>query len=434
MKKKCALILMVLLLVLAVGFASSALAEEIALYLDSTNLTYLANVKHSVRVTSKTAVSSDLPFTLTHDGRVYSGVILAGEKEAFVDIEIESQEPFSKTSVSINKGDGYRVSTSRGKAEITIIPDPELTAAQGGLSVAIAGTNTRVSFTMENYGVLSGSLMLELRDAEGNVLDKRAFSRSEKTLTYKFLVPEDWTGSNYVALWYEDRKLSADYNVVIKQELSAVYSVDTERRAVAITVDCGSGNAKKTRAWMDLMDEYGVKATFFVTGKFASKNQAVLQEILDRGHEIGNHSYNHVPMGGMTHDEVLAEILPTNQIIYEATNGYVPKYFRAPGGKWSYGLHTQLQTLGLTMMQWTFSSGDSSPTITPERILYNVAREERLQPGAIYLFHNNTPCFDIMDDVFEFYRQNGYEMVSLSELLPDGEYVIDKDGVVHAAE
>lgn len=431
--RKCAVLLIMALLLSAISFAPVALAQEIALYLDSTKIQLMGNSECSIRITSNVNVKNDLTFTIEYDGQEFTGVIQTGEKEAFVSIVTKPVDKFSKTTIAIKKGEGYRVSTSRGKAEITLIPDPVIVGENGGLSVAPAGETVRVVFRMENNKILSSPLALQLRDEEANVLDTKSFSKDYDIATYKFVIPKEWTGTNYVALWLGDKKVSEDYIVEIRRDISAVYSVSTDRRAVAISVDCGSGSSKELRRWMDLMDEYGVKATFFVTGKFASRNRDVLKEILDRGHEIGNHSWNHVAMGAMKYDEILNEILPTNQVIFEETGGYVPKLFRAPEGKWGFGLHTMLQTLDLTMIQWTFSSGDSSPTITSSRIYKNVTGEN-VHPGAIYLFHNDTPCFDVMDDVFEYYKQNGYEMVSISELLPDNGFTIDEDGTVYANE
>lgn len=428
-RKSFALVLLFVFVCMLPAFA----AEDVALYLDSTKIQLTGNTEYAVRVTAKANVKNDLPFSIEYNGEVFPGVMPAGEKEAFVTIVTGQADSVSKTEIKILKGDGYRVSTSRGKAEVLLIPDPVLIPGQGGMTVAPAGESIRVSFTMENNKILTSPISLELRDVDGNLLDKKSFSRDYDMASFKFTIPKDWTGTNYVALWLGDRQVSDDYIVEIRKDISAVYSVKTDRRAVAVSVDCGSGNMTQTRKWLDLFDEYNAKATFFVTGKFADRNREVLQEILDRGHEIGNHSWNHVGMGGMKYDEVLNEILPTNQVIFEATNGYVPRLFRAPEGKWGFGLNTMLDSLDLTLVQWTYSSGDSDPTITDQRILRNVTGEN-VAPGAIYLFHNSTPCFDIMDEVLDFYVKNGYEIVSISELLPDGGFTIDEDGVVHADE
>lgn len=433
MMRKCAAFMAIILFLTACSFSTPALAQEIALYLDSTKIQLLSDSECFIRITSNAVVKKDLPFTIEYDGQLYSGVINAGEKETKIPVVTEAVEKSAKKTVAIKKGEGYRVSTSRGKAEVILIPEPVLVAENGGLTTAPAGETVRVAFRMENNKMLSAPLSLELRDSDGNFLDKKSYSKDYDWATYKFVIPKDWTGTNYVSLWLGDKKVSEDFVVIIRKDISAIYSVSTDRHAVAISVDCGAGNANHTRKWLDLLDEYNATATFFVTGQFADKNREVLKEIIDRGHEIGNHSWNHYAMGGMKYNEILDEILPTNQVIFEAVDGYVPVLFRAPEGKWGFGLHTMLQTLDLTLVQWTYDSRDSWTTITSSQLYKNVTGKN-VCPGAIYLFHNNTPCFDIMDEVFDFYKENGYEMISISELLPDGEYTIDKDGVVHAVE
>lgn len=432
MKKFCALFCM-LALFAAMCFCAAYAAEDVALYLDSTKIQLTGDTECNIRVTANAVMKKDLPFVIEYDGQTYQGVINAGEKEAFVTIVTKPVEKVTKTQLAIKRADGYRVSTSRGKAEVSLIPELMIVCGQGGMSVAPAGEKIRVVFEMENNKILTAPIALELRDVDGNVLDTKSFSREYASASYKFVIPKDWTGSNYVSLWLGDKQVSDDYIVEIRKDISAVYSVQTERRAVAISVDCGSGNANDTRKWLDLLDQYDAKATFFVTGKFADKNRDVVKEILERGHEIGNHSWNHLAMGAMKFDEIQNEVLPTNQVIYEATNGYVPKLFRAPEGKWGFGMNTMLDALDLTLVQWTFSAEDSKVDITSQKVYKNVTGKN-VHPGAIYLFHNATPCFDIMDDVFEYYKQNGYEMISISELLPEGGFTIDKDGVVSADE
>ena len=433
MMRKLAYLMAIALLLAATAFAPAAFAQETALYLDSTKIQLTVDTEYNVRITANAAVRYDLAFSIEFDGETFDGVMPAGEKETFIKIHTKEVEASYKTTLAIKRGSGYRVSTSRGKAEVHVIADPILVAEQGGMTVAPVGDSIRVAFTMENNKMLTSPLALELRDVDGNVLDTKSFSRDYSLASFKFTIPKDWKGTNYVALWLGDKQVSEDYIVEIRKEISAVFSVSTDRKAVAVSVDCGAGSMVQTRNWLDLLDQYNAKATFFVTGKFADKNREVLKEILDRGHEIGNHSWNHVAMGAMKYDEVLNEVEPTNQVIFEATGGYVPRLFRAPQGKWGFGLNTMLDSLDLTLIQWTHSSGDSREGVTANEIYKNVTGEN-VAPGSIYLFHNATPCFDIMDEVFDYYVQNGYEIVTISDLLPDGGFTIDKDGVVFADE
>ena len=433
MMKKLACLMVFALLLAAVGFAPAALAQETALYLDSTKIQLTGDTEYNVRITANAAVKNDLAFSIEYDGETFEGVMPAGEKETFVTIFVKPVEGTYKTKLAVKRGSGYRVSTSRGKADVTVIGNLQLVAGQGGMTVAPAGDSIRVSFTMENNKLLTSPLALELRDVDGNVLDTKSFSKDYEQASFKFTIPKNWKGTNYVALWLGDKQVSEDYIVEIRKEIPAVCSVSTERKAVAVSVNCNDGDMENTRKWLELLDQYNAKATFFVTGKFADKNREVLKEIVDKGHEIGNLSWNYNSMIAMKFDEVLNEVEPTNQVIAEATGGYTPWLFRAPEDKWGFGLSTMLDSLDLTLVQWTRSSGDTDKGATAEKVYKNVTGENA-RMGSIYLFSNASPAFDIMDEVLGYYVQNGFEIVTISDLLPDGGFTIDKNGVVFADE
>ena len=71
-----------------------------------------------------------------------------------------------------------------------------------------------------------------------------------------------------------------------------IYSVERADNKIALTFDC-AWNDDDVDSILDTLDEYGCKATFFVTGDWAEKYGDSLEKICQRGHEIGNHSYNH---------------------------------------------------------------------------------------------------------------------------------------------
>jgi peptidoglycan/xylan/chitin deacetylase (PgdA/CDA1 family) len=88
---------------------------------------------------------------------------------------------------------------------------------------------------------------------------------------------------------------------------------------------------------LDELDRAGVKVTFFVVGADAAApaNRPLLRAIMDRGHELGNHSFEHEPFfHRFTRERVGTEVLRTHDAIADAT-GYAPKGFRGPGYSWS---------------------------------------------------------------------------------------------------
>jgi peptidoglycan/xylan/chitin deacetylase (PgdA/CDA1 family) len=91
---------------------------------------------------------------------------------------------------------------------------------------------------------------------------------------------------------------------------------------------------------LDLLDEIDLKITFFIVGQDAAleKNHGALKCITERGHEVGNHSFNHEPWLHLyPKDQIRTEIIKAEEHIYQAT-GQKPRGFRGPGFSWSPAL------------------------------------------------------------------------------------------------
>jgi len=99
---------------------------------------------------------------------------------------------------------------------------------------------------------------------------------------------------------------------------------------------------------LDILDELGLKITFFIVGKDteSEENRKYLRMITERGHEVGNHSYNHESwLQSYSYDEIEKEIIAAEEAIENAT-GQKPKGFRGPGFSWSNDLLKVLEKRG----------------------------------------------------------------------------------------
>jgi len=429
MKKKIIAVLILALTVCAFCFTACAAPQKVKLSVEKKSYLSLGNVEMQITVTANAEVKQALTFYYTVYGEVYEGVMQAGTKKAYALFSTPHTEASRKIDFALVPSDDYTLGNQ--EAVITLIPDPVFKMGKGGVTVTPAGDGVSVVFEVTNKKILPSPISMRLQDAEGNVLDTKSFSKDYPRATFRFTVPKNWTGKNPIALWYGDRKVSDDYLIIIRKNDTVVRSIETDSKKVVITVDCGAGTTYHLRKWLDLMDKYNVKATFFMTGYFLENNPTAAAEVLARGHDVGNHSMTHQKLSNQKFDVVSEEIETVNRLIYEQTDGYVPEFFRAPYGSWSYSMNTMVDHLGMETIQWSASSGDSAEGVKTQEIYRNVTGKH-LQPGAIFLFHNATPGMNVMDDVFEYYTENGYEMVSLSMLMPE-EYVIDGNGVVHAA-
>lgn len=91
---------------------------------------------------------------------------------------------------------------------------------------------------------------------------------------------------------------------------------------------------------LDILDELNLKITFFIVGRDADseENKKYLRMITNRGHEVGNHSYNHESwLQTYSYEEIEKEIIAAEEAIERAT-GQTPKGFRGPGFSWSLDL------------------------------------------------------------------------------------------------
>lgn len=169
---------------------------------------------------------------------------------------------------------------------------------------------------------------------------------------------------------------------------------DVPVRKVYLTFD--DGPSSNTDNILDILDTYGVKATFFVTGKEGAKAEASYRRIVEEGHTLGMHSYTHDYSVIYASEEAFMEDMEKLQrYLYDVT-GVQSTYIRFPGGSSNKVsdvdmrlLITDVHEAGMEYFDWNVSSQDaSSPPLTKEEILDNCLNSiERFQ-NCIILMHD----------------------------------------------
>ncbi|MEU4858494.1 polysaccharide deacetylase family protein [Kitasatospora aureofaciens] len=166
-------------------------------------------------------------------------------------------------------------------------------------------------------------------------------------------------------------------------ESRPVYELDPAQRVVALTIDDGP-DPKYTPAVLDLLQQHGIRATFFLIGENAVEHPALVREIADRGHHIANHTWTHPDLRHMPESAVRDELERTSDLLHRTT-GRLTTWFRAPGGDWSPVSLKVAADLGLRNMGWSVDPRDWSRPGTPA-IIDTILKEVR--PGAIVLNHD----------------------------------------------
>ena len=108
------------------------------------------------------------------------------------------------------------------------------------------------------------------------------------------------------------------FNSTKENEQMPVLSVKTDVKEIALTIDTAFGS-DKTQELLDILDEYNVKATFFVVGIWAEENPELLQKIIEAGHEVQNHSMEHARYPDLKVEEILTDAQAAQTLLNEAT-------------------------------------------------------------------------------------------------------------------
>jgi|GEM_PF-4923999 len=183
-----------------------------------------------------------------------------------------------------------------------------------------------------------------------------------------------------------------------------------EGKYIALTFDDGPA-PKSTSLILDALQKYGAHGTFFVMGSRVEPYAETLRRTVAEGHEIGNHTFNHVDLRKKSEAEIAEELSKTDEAVFLAS-GIYPTFFRPPFGARTKALPTQV---GLPMILWSVDTTDwrqQDPSVIYKKAL------EQISPGDIILFHDmHMPTARAMDDILQELTNRGYTCVTLSQLF-----------------
>jgi len=200
-----------------------------------------------------------------------------------------------------------------------------------------------------------------------------------------------------------------------------IYHGDRKKPYVALTFDLCQ--KPEYPAWfdqgiIDVLKEYNAAATFFMGGDWMRTHvDETLLLASNPNFEMGNHSWSHPDLPGLSQGIISSEIVKTQDLLYKLT-GRQSKLFRLPAGKYDDLTMGVIAWHGLYTIQWDVETGDPDPTIDAERM--NWAVSQRVQNGSIIVMHANGRGWhtaEALPEMIEYLRGQGYTLVTVSELL-----------------
>lgn len=194
------------------------------------------------------------------------------------------------------------------------------------------------------------------------------------------------------------------------------FSSDTTDKRIALTFDDGP-HYKYTAEILDILAENDVRATFFVVGSLAERYPELILRELSEGHEIASHTWSHPHLAKLPEATLENELSATEEFLYELAE-YRPKLFRPPEGKCPDSVRRVAAELDYEVVLWTVDTRDWAHTPT-ETIVKTVL--DNTEPGSIILCHDfigsNSPTPDALRKFIPELKRNGYEFVTVSDLL-----------------
>ncbi len=212
-------------------------------------------------------------------------------------------------------------------------------------------------------------------------------------------------------------------NTILKKMYpSALWRMDPEEKAIYLTFD--DGPIPEVTPWvLDKLDQFGVKATFFMVGDNVRKHPDIFRMVVERGHGIGNHTMHHIKFFDRNTlrymddvreaDQIMIDNLPDKEHFSLSKNGKQSRLFRPPHGFLNHYQYKKLQWAGYKIVMWDLVTRDYSYKLRPPQVLSNVLRYTR--NGSIITFHDSLRSWKggnlqyALSHALWFFKEEGYE-------------------------
>jgi Predicted xylanase/chitin deacetylase len=189
----------------------------------------------------------------------------------------------------------------------------------------------------------------------------------------------------------------------------SIWRLPSEEKCVYLTFD--DGPIPEITPWvLELLDSYNIKATFFCVGDNVRKHPETYQMILDKGHNVGNHTFNHIQGIRYLTKNYLANVEKAASVIKS-------KLFRPPHGHMRFP-QIMLLRRKYKIIMWDVVTRDYSPHMTPDDV-FNVVKTYT-RNGSIIVFHDSIKAEknirEALPRAIEWLIQQGYKFKLFDEI------------------
>lgn len=164
---------------------------------------------------------------------------------------------------------------------------------------------------------------------------------------------------------------------------------------------------------LSIFEKSNIKATFFLTGRWAQEHPQLVKKIALAGHEIGNHGFSHPHVNDLTVEDNVKEISLTSDVIYRISKQRT-KFFAPPYGEFNENVLKAAQKTNHLTILWTVDTVDwkNPPN---EWVVSHVLNN--VKNGAIILMHPTAVTVNILPEIIKGIIDQGYSIVPLEKLI-----------------
>ena len=188
----------------------------------------------------------------------------------------------------------------------------------------------------------------------------------------------------------------------------AIWRINKTEKSVYLTFD--DGPIPEVTPWvLDLLDTYQIKATFFLVGDNVRKHPQEFQMILERGHQVGNHTFNHIKGFGRNLQAYMRNTEKANQLIHS-------RLFRPPHGHLKRSQYMELKK-HYKIIMWDLVTRDYSKRLNGKQVFRKVKKYAR--NGSIITFHDSLKSKENIEyalpRAIEWLLKQGYTFKTIDE-------------------
>lgn len=201
---------------------------------------------------------------------------------------------------------------------------------------------------------------------------------------------------------------------VARKTNAPYYKGNQTRGEVSLMINVYWGT-EYLQGMLDTLDRYGAKCTFFIGGSWADDNNDLIGQMVDRGHELGNHGYFHKDHKGMSLEKNLAEIKPTNTLL-QAMTGKKITLFAPPSGSFDTTTLSAAEQLGMKVIMWSRDTIDWRDKDAD--VVYKRATA-KTQAGDLILMHPTAHTAQALPRILQTLQEKGLKAVTVSQMIDE---------------